>query len=84
MLTMLARLTLKKKSHVLLLWFNGAPYTGSQQNSSDKMFVSQLQPVRRCWSACGLRSPRAPGWLELASNIFYMIGSAVFQCMEYH
>jgi hypothetical protein len=40
-----------------------------------------------------LRSPRAkasviwqttPGWLELANDAFYLIGSAVFQCMEYH
>jgi hypothetical protein len=24
-----------------------------------------------------------PGWLELANNAFYLIGSAVFQCMGY-
>jgi hypothetical protein len=23
-------------------------------------------------------------WLELANDAFYLIGSAVFQCMEYH
>jgi hypothetical protein len=23
-------------------------------------------------------------WLELANNAFYLITSAVFQCMEYH
>jgi hypothetical protein len=25
-----------------------------------------------------------PGWLKLADDAFYLIGSAVFQCMEYH
>jgi hypothetical protein len=25
-----------------------------------------------------------PGWLELANDAFYLIGSAVFQSMEYH
>jgi hypothetical protein len=25
-----------------------------------------------------------PGWLELANDAFYLIGSAVFQCMEHH
>jgi hypothetical protein len=24
------------------------------------------------------------GWLEMANDAFYLIGSAVFQCMEYH
>jgi hypothetical protein len=24
-----------------------------------------------------------PGWLELANDAFYLINSAVFQCMEY-
>jgi hypothetical protein len=24
------------------------------------------------------------GWLELANDAFYLIGSAVFQCMDYH
>jgi hypothetical protein len=24
-----------------------------------------------------------PGWLELAKDAFYLIGSAMFQCMEY-
>jgi hypothetical protein len=25
-----------------------------------------------------------PSWLELANDAFYLIGSAVFQCTEYH
>jgi hypothetical protein len=25
-----------------------------------------------------------PGWLELANDAFYLIGSAVFQCIEDH
>jgi hypothetical protein len=29
-------------------------------------------------------SIRKPGWLELANDAFYLIGAAVFQCMEYH
>jgi hypothetical protein len=40
MLTVLARLTIlenKMKSSVLHLWFNGTPYTGTQQNRSDKI-----------------------------------------------
>jgi hypothetical protein len=35
-------------------------------------------------ASLGARSPRAPGWLELANDVFYLNGSAVFQCMEYH
>jgi hypothetical protein len=41
MLTVLARLTLSKtndkKFSVLLSWFSGTPYTGTQPNRSDKM-----------------------------------------------
>jgi hypothetical protein len=41
MLTVLSRLThwktKNKKSSVLLSWFSGTPYTGTQQNRSDKM-----------------------------------------------
>jgi hypothetical protein len=41
MLTVLARLTLwktrSKMSSVLLSWVSGTPYSGTQQNRSDKM-----------------------------------------------
>jgi hypothetical protein len=41
MLTVFARLTLlktkNKRSSVLLSWFSDTPYTGTQQNRSDKM-----------------------------------------------
>jgi hypothetical protein len=29
-------------------------------------------------------SVTTPGWLKLANDAFYLIGSAVFQSMEYH
>jgi hypothetical protein len=27
---------------------------------------------------------RKPGWLDLANDAFYLITSAVLQCVEYH
>jgi hypothetical protein len=45
MLTVLARLTLckteNKKSFVLLSWFSGTPYTGTQKNRSSLASSSQ-------------------------------------------
>jgi hypothetical protein len=32
----------------------------------------------------GLNEVANVGWLELVNDAFYLIGSAVFQCMEYH
>jgi hypothetical protein len=34
--------------------------------------------------ARGEHKTQLPGWLELANDAFYLIGSAVFQCIEYH
>jgi hypothetical protein len=76
MVAVLARLTLiktkNKKSSVLLSWFSGTPYTGTQQNRSDKMH----------------RQPAAASQAMFVSQIVevYARGerSAVFQCMGYH
>lgn len=71
MSAMFARLTLREiriKCPVSVLWFSGSPYTGTEQNRSDKMF-SQLQPVTWVYR-----------WLLSAP--FCLVGSAVFQCMR--
>jgi hypothetical protein len=34
--------------------------------------------------AASVTTLTTPGWLELANDAFYLIGSAVFQYMEYH
>jgi hypothetical protein len=50
MLTVLARITLlkmkNKKPSVFLSWFSGTPYSGTQQNRSDKTH-KPVQPARR-------------------------------------
>jgi hypothetical protein len=43
---------------------------------------SQLGVVSQLVEAYA-RGERLAGWLELADYAFYLIGSAVFQCMEY-
>jgi hypothetical protein len=45
------------------------------EHSRTDQIVSQFQPARRC--------SQLAGWLELTNDAFYLIGSAVFQCVEY-
>jgi hypothetical protein len=37
-----------------------------------------------CINGKHIRVIVSAGWLEMANDAFYLIGSAVFQCMEYH
>jgi hypothetical protein len=50
-----------------------------------KCLVSQSQSARRSRRAQASTSwLKTLGWLKLANDAFYLIDSAVFQCMEYH
>jgi hypothetical protein len=49
----------------------------SPANTLIKQKIESLTFVVRWWLT-------AHGWLELANDAFYLIGAAVFQCMEYH
>jgi hypothetical protein len=62
-------------------------HTSTQQNDQIKCVVGQLQPgvvsqLLRLALAANLTTPATPGWLELANDAFYLIGSPVFRCME--
>jgi hypothetical protein len=85
MLTVLACLTLwKTKNKVLLSWFGGTVYTGTQQNRSDKMCHLQA-PASQALLASWLRLTLAASakLVGYGNDEFYLIGSAVLQCMEY-
>jgi hypothetical protein len=70
-LTVLTRLTLEKQKITnLLSYFRGS--------------VVLLASKLRLTLAASLTTLTKPGWLELANDAFYLIGSAVFQRMAYH
>jgi hypothetical protein len=89
LLTVLARITLCKtksnKPSVLLSCFSGTYTLEHCRADQIKCIVSQLQPTRRSPRVSASTSwLTTPGWLDLANDVLYLIGSAVFQCTEHH
>lgn len=75
--------TLKKKRKiklsVLLSWFSSSSYGTHRTDQINKMhrYPSPVSQTSTLWLT-------TPSWLKLANNAIYLIGSAVFCCMQCH
>jgi hypothetical protein len=76
-----------EQQSVVFLFFAQQIVMQSRAIKKDLMqFGSDLRVKlnNRCSNLNNSPPQPTPGWLELVSDAFYLIGSAVFRCMEYH